>query len=374
MKQFSAALILLLALGPLRADGISNSAVKVGQDGIYNPNTGSGSLWVLPGATTDCYWSKSLFFGNCALTVSRTTTNGTATNLLPTSALGAAIQAFANNVPRITFGSGVLIEESRTNFLLNSVLPATQITGSLATGTYTLWVNGTGTATMSLGTGVGCGLGAATQGNPVSFTLTVAGTCIVTVTGLLNAFQLELNPGSVSAPLSLIVTTAAVGVRGADVVTLTTPPILGSAYTEFGSGTPEVPTTYATSGQVIISIDATTLANRLQLQRQPSTGLANAILDSGNVVSYNQNSGAAWAQATLAKVALASTAGTQNAALNGTPLTAGTGAANPVGATVVHVGVRADGVAQWDGYVARIALWPNTALSSTSLQTVTTLP
>src|SRR6202049_4100831 len=90
------------------------------------------------------------------------------TNLLSTSPSGFAY----TSVPSGVIASGPAFGgrqtwESRTNFLLNSAVPATQTTGSLGTGTYTLWVNGSGTATMSLGTGVGCGTSAATQGSPV---------------------------------------------------------------------------------------------------------------------------------------------------------------------------------------------------------------
>lgn len=84
-----------------------------------------------------------------------------------------------------------LIEGTRTNFLLNSTAPATQTTGSLGTGTYILWVRGTGTATITAGTGTASGLGAATAGTPVVFTVSVAGTFTVTVTGSLSFFQLE---------------------------------------------------------------------------------------------------------------------------------------------------------------------------------------
>ena len=150
------------------------------------------------------------------ITITRTTTN--ATNLLPTSASGASYSTFGAGVLPITSGLGILVEEARNNSLLNSTVPATQTTGSLANGTYTLWVNGSGSAVMSPGTATGCGVGTATNGSPVNFTTSgAAGTCIVTVVGSLNAFQLELG----AYGTSLIVTAGATGTRNAANVTWT---------------------------------------------------------------------------------------------------------------------------------------------------------
>lgn len=159
-------------------------------------------------------------FGTC-LTVARAD-GGASTDLLPTSASGASYNTFGANTLRLTSGSGLLIEEARTNFLLNSTAPATQTTGSLATGTYVLWVNGSGSATMSSGTATGCGTSAATNGSPVTIVLTVAGTCTVTVSGSLNAFQLEqctnaTNPGFGT---SLIITAGSTVARPTDNVEL----------------------------------------------------------------------------------------------------------------------------------------------------------
>jgi len=138
------------------------------------------------------------------------------TSLLPTSASGAPFLTFGSNVAAIVPGLGLQIYQAATNFLLNSTAPATQTTGSLSTGTYTLWVNGSGSATMSSGTATGCGTGTATNGTPVTFTITVAGTCTVTKSGSLNAFQLE--SGTFGTPL--IVTAGATATRASDVVTL----------------------------------------------------------------------------------------------------------------------------------------------------------
>lgn len=191
---------------------VSVSTISFAQNGKRLITAEGIPSWVKPGATVDLDFANGRTFG-CALAQCLSITRASQkTNLLPSSASGFAYTTFANNTLAITPGLGVLIEESRTNQLLNSTVPATQTTASLATGTYTLWVNGSGSATMSAGTGTGCGTGTASQGSSVSFTITIAGTCTVTVSGSLNAFQIELG----AFGTSLIVTTGATATRAAD--------------------------------------------------------------------------------------------------------------------------------------------------------------
>lgn len=316
----------------------------------------------------DCYFSQALYYPSqsaCAVTAVRASG---ATNLLPTSTAGFSYTTYANNVGRLVVGSGYLVEEARTNFLLNSTAPATQTTGILVLGTYTLWVNGAGSATISSGTGTGCGTGVATQGNQVSFVIAIAGTCTVTVSGALNAFQLELNPGAVALGTSLIVTDGATAARAAEALSLTTFLTLGSGYSEICWGTALAPANY-TNGQIICSIDGGSTVNRLQLQRVSSAGNNNAVMSTTSSVQYNNGASAgSWLQNTMGKIAIASTAGTQNGAFDGLAMPAGTGTPNPVSPTIFHIGVRGDSMSQFNGFVARIAEQPTSALSTTTLQ------
>lgn len=80
---------------------------------------------------------------------------------------------------------GLLIEETRTNFLLNSLTPATQ-TLALDAGDYVVSVIGAGSATLS-----GDATGVATEGAEVAFTLVAAGSVTVTVAGQVSMVQLE---------------------------------------------------------------------------------------------------------------------------------------------------------------------------------------
>ncbi len=110
----------------------------------------------------------------------------------------------------------LLMEGQTTQHLLNSQTPATQTSGSLAIGTYILWCEGTGSAAVAANTATITGAGTATQGVPVVFEVTAAGTVDVTVTGTLTFFQLEAMP----IETSHIYSTTSATVRGADVCTL----------------------------------------------------------------------------------------------------------------------------------------------------------
>lgn len=180
--------------------------------------SGGAPSWVLRAgglaANIDLNFATGQYYGCTLLSCLSIVRASNATDLVPASASGYAYSTYGSNVLAISPGFGLYIFEARTNQLLNSTAPATQTTGTLANGTYTLWVNGSGTATMSAGTATGCGTGVASQGTPVSFTTSgAAGTCIVTVGGSLNAFQLELG----TAGTSFIVTAGATASRAADV-------------------------------------------------------------------------------------------------------------------------------------------------------------
>lgn len=142
---------------------------------------------------------------------------------------------------------GLLMELPRTNYLLNSTVPATQTTGSLAAGDYLLWTEGPGSAAVAGASATITGAGTATEGSCVPFTVTVAGTVTVTKTGTLTAFQLEARLPSVDAgnllPTSLVATAGATVTRGSEQLSLTSAPpwfdaAEGTLYAEFDSTVP----------------------------------------------------------------------------------------------------------------------------------------
>lgn len=122
------------------------------------------------------------------------------------------ITTIGNNVPAFNknFVDGVVrlrSDEAKTQYLGVTGTPATQTTGLLGVGAYVLWIEGSGSATVSAGTATITGAGAAMQGTPKQFTVTVAGTVVVTVAGTVTWFQLENG----TCPTSYIVNAGAAG-------------------------------------------------------------------------------------------------------------------------------------------------------------------
>ena len=108
--------------------------------------------------------------------------------------------------------NALLVEPEGTNYFLNSDTPATQTTESLAEGTYTCWIDGTGSATVAANGATITGAGAAVDGTPVTFVVTVAGTVDVTIAGGPTRCQVE---NSV-VPTSYIVTVATAVTRATE--------------------------------------------------------------------------------------------------------------------------------------------------------------
>jgi len=130
-------------------------------------------------------------------------------------------QTAAANTCRVE-NAGLLVEGPSTNNLLNSGAPVTQTTASLATGSYTGWVEGTGSLAFTVGTAVATGLPCtATTGvaNDCHFTITGAGTIVATVTGSLTLEDLE----PLAFRSSYIATAGTAASRSADAVSATIP-------------------------------------------------------------------------------------------------------------------------------------------------------
>jgi hypothetical protein len=207
---------LLTASAALIVPKVWAQPVPLGGPAGYQ-SLGPGPLWAgVPGNPPSL--DLNLLSATLDASVTWTRANNTATDGLYTDAAGSGFNTFLANAPRINTSTGLLVENAGTNSLLNSGAPVTQTTGSLATGTYCLWVIGTGTATSSAVTATGSGFGVASAGVPNVFTLTVTGTVLVTVAGSLTRFQLEKSP----YPTSYIPTTAGAATRAIDSGTLPT--------------------------------------------------------------------------------------------------------------------------------------------------------
>jgi hypothetical protein len=338
----------------------------VGRDGIANP-TNITAPQQLTGMPIDMYFAAGVYRGRTASQLTVTRTGAGATDLLSSSPANFNYQTFAANIARITPGKGLLVEEGRTNLLLNSTAPATQTTGSLANGTYTLWYNGAGTATMSSGTATGCGTSVASQGTAISFTTSGgAGTCVITVAnaGASDRFQLELG----AYPTSLIVTAGTTVARGSETAALTSPPTFGSSFSVFAAGTPTTPSGSGTNQSILtISSSIGQLATLFK-----NNGGAMALDLSGGTGGIFIPSGT-WNQNVFGKLAASVIAGSQAAVFNGGTAATGSAATLPTTPTTVAIGTSFGIGSSWNGYVARIGLNPNLNLTTATLQSISSL-
>jgi hypothetical protein len=177
-------------------------------DGVARFNW-TGSAWAATGAP-----SLSLDFMTPGLLDPRITFTRASTATYTDQ--NGTIQTAATNAPRWDYDPvthalrGLLIEEARTNLLLNSMAPGTQSV-TVTAQAYTLSFYGTGTITKSgAATGALVGTGV---GQRVSQTFTpTAGTVTCTVTGSVVNAQLEAG-GFATSP---IITSAAPAARAAD--------------------------------------------------------------------------------------------------------------------------------------------------------------
>jgi hypothetical protein len=330
--------------------------------------------WVMRGAALDLNfasgmgWQQGIGIRPVAQLITATRNGGSApeTTLLPSSPSGASYQSFANGTPAIIPGVGLLNYEPRTNYLLNSTAPATQTTASLAAGVYTGWMNGAGSVAFSAGTAVGTGFGAATQGNQVQITITTAGTVVATVSGSVNAFQLESGASS-SSGTPLIVTGGSTATRGADVATVNRPPTFAQALTLLVSSVPL--TNAGNTTQTPVQIDDGTNNNRIDVDRGSSSGLIGGGI-TVNPTAYTAPNTIVWNTGVPVATAYALAVNDQALVSNGTLGTYTGGNAMFTPARIV-IGANGNGVHQLNGIITRLAVWPTARQSNSFLLAIT---
>lgn len=276
-----------------------------------------------------------------------------------------------NSIPRfdhdpVTGESlGLLIEEARTNLLLNSATLSTQ-TRTVTAVAHTLSFYGTGTVTLTGVSTAGPLVGTGAN-NRVSLTFTpTAGSLIVTVSGSVTNAQLEVG----SFPTSYIPTVASTVTRAADVASIT-----GTNFSSWynqteGTVLAEYKRITNASGR-IVTFNDTTANEQISIIASPSTNIRPdwQVID-GGVVQAN-----VLGAAEVAVGATRKTAGTYKLndfqqATNSTLGTADTTGTLPT-LTVLNIGANETGSGSMiNGTIKRITFWPS-RLANPTLQALT---
>ena len=281
------------------------------------------------------------------------------------------LQTATTNAPRWDYDPvthalrGLLIEEARTNLLLNSATLGTQSVTTTAVAT-TLSFYGTGTVTLS-GTATGSLVGTGAFPTRVSMVFTpTAGTLTLTVTGSVLNAQLE---ATVSAfPTSYIPTTAASVTRAADNAAI---PTTGWFTLGPSSLAAELmlSNTVATNRDACVITDGTT-TNRLGLRPLASGIGAISVTSISGTTTTSASFGTASANVP-AKMA-SSWSGTTNLGCLNAGSVVSTSVGLPPALNVLTIGnVLAGSLLSLNGWVRRVRYWPR-VLSNAELQSVTT--
>jgi hypothetical protein len=274
------------------------------------------------------------------------------------------MQTAASNVPRIGYDpvshliQGLLIEEARTNLLLNSATLATQSVTGLTATAYTLSFYGTGSVAMS---GVFTGTLAGTGAFPTRVTQTftpAAGALTVTVTGSVLDAQLEAG----AFATSYVATTGAASTRAAD-----------TAMMPLGSWFNPVQWSWAVEAQPMMQATLTGVNPRVIGESTTNAGpvyiassLKGGTFDGSSII----NTGNTFVMGAVIKLGstFANLIGTTS--LNGGTPVSGAQVAKALTAAGYRFGN--DGSNDiMTGYLRRVRYWPR-ALSAGELQIVTT--
>jgi hypothetical protein len=286
---------------------------------------------------------------------------------------------------------GLLVEEARTNLLLNSATLSTQSV-TVAAAANTLSFYGTGTVTLTgvstagplVGTGANTGVDYLLTedsfalmyeddtfiyqevANPsrVSLTFTpTVGVLILTVSGSVTNAQLEAG----AFATSYIPTTTATVTRAADVASIT-----GSAFSSWyrqdeGTNLIEFQETDRTGSRTPRSLSDGTTTNRIDAFLSSSLTVNNRLALAG--VSYNPGNLTLSAAGTVNKHVLSVAPGSAIAVINGTLSTASAPPSLPVVNRIV-IGADSIGGTPFTGTIRRLTYWP-VRLANPTLQSIT---
>lgn len=254
---------------------------------------------------------------------------------------------------------GWLVEEARTNLLLNSATLSTQ-TVTVAATAYTLSFYGTGSITRSgTSTGTTNGTGANVR-TSVTFTPT-AGSLTLTVSGSVTNANLEAG----SFATSWIPTTGTSALRDADLWTVT-----GSNFSRWynqASGTIycQAAVSNTSANRFIVDISDGTLNEEIALYWAAAF---NSLVNDGGATQANSLGGTVTAE-TSATHAFAYAANDFQGFSNSLALSADTSGTLPT-VDRMTLGARINGTFRQNGLIYRLAYWP-TRLSNSTLQILT---
>ena len=295
------------------------------------------------------------------VTVTRSGNTATATN---SSGVIAVVNA---NLPRFDYNpttlvcNGLLIELSRTNLLLNSLIDGTNlstqavVTTAVATtlsfyGTGQIVLTGTSSATV-------VGTGAYPSRQTLTFTPTV-GALTLTVTGTVQYAQLETG----AFATSFIPTAGSQVTRTADVVTMTSTNFSSWYNASEGTFTFEYNQPYSLSGNTsMLAFTDGTNTNMMMLLTE-STPRARFFIDSGgvnvaNIAAGNMTLNAVNRQTSSYKV------NNFRMAVNGAATQQDTSGAVPTGVNQLQIGSRPTGL-PWTGYARKLSYYPQILLNA----------
>lgn len=273
------------------------------------------------------------------------------------------IESVASGKARIDYdpstlaAKGLLVEEQRTNLLLNSETLTTQSVTVTAVP-HTLSFYGTGTITLSGASTAGPLVGTGTFPTRAALTFTpTAGTLTVTVSGTVTKAQLEVG----TFPTSYIPTTSASVTRSADAASIATSafPYDSSAGTIIIEATTPNANSVNPGGGVpaLVAFTDGTTNNRIQLIRAAA----------GNNMVYGVFSGAAsqaslttttsWDNNTTNKIAVAWASDDFAVAFKLDAVLTDTSGLLPVGISKLNIGSR-EGTSYWCGWIRQITYIP----------------
>lgn len=274
----------------------------------------------------------------------------------------------ASGVPRYEYdpvtlaARGILVEEGRTNSLLNSTTPANQ-TLTLATGSYSLSVAGTGSCVCAAGTAVGTGFGTATAGAPIVFALTTAGTVTFTVSGTLSRFQCERG----NWPTAFIDTAGSTVTRTADVLTMNF-----SSYLNPAEGTFVMQAAVGHNLPTVIGLDDGSGSDATRMHVMIASTARSYFINVGGVTVVNDSDSGTLPIGSLVKVAVSYGPAGGKLALNGALAINNTTACGGLSLSTLRVGLRYQPTAgrNLNGAITSLAYY-NKALSTAQLQQMT---